>query len=47
MSDLPPPKRPGDKPEVSWQRKAIWLVVGGAGLYFIITGLVGILTKGG
>lgn len=47
MSDLPPPKRSGDKPQVSWQRMAVWVIVGAVGLYLIITGLVGVLAKGG
>lgn len=44
MSDL---KLPGDpKPKgPSLSRIAIWVIVGGIGLYLVITGVVGILTK--
>ena len=47
MSYLEPPKRPGDKKPVSWQRIAIWIVVAGVGIYLVITGLVGVIAKGG
>ena len=46
MSDL---KLPGDekkKPAISFSRIAIWVVVGGVGLYLVITGVVGIIAKG-
>jgi hypothetical protein len=46
MSDL---KLPGDdkkKPAVSWQRLVLWLIVGGVGLYLVITGLAGVIAKG-
>jgi hypothetical protein len=44
VSDL---KLPGDpKPKgPSTSRIAIWVIVGGVGLYLVITGVVGILTK--
>lgn len=44
MSDL---KLPGDdkKPGVSFARLTIWIVVGAVGLYLVISGLVGALTK--
>jgi hypothetical protein len=48
MSLPPAPKRPDDKkPVASWQRIAVWIVVGGVGLYLVITGLVGVIAKGG
>ena len=46
MSDL---KLPGDekkKPAISWQRIAVWVVVGGVAIYLIITGLAGVIAKG-
>lgn len=47
MSDqLPLPQDKAKKPAVSWQRIAVWVAVGGAGLYLVITGLVGIIAKG-
>ena len=47
MSDL---KLPGDdqkKPEFSFARIAIWVIVAGVGLYLVISGVVGIIVKGG
>ena len=42
-----PPPLPGDKkPAFSWQRAAVWIVVGAVGLYMVITGLVGVIAKG-
>lgn len=46
MTDLPPPKRPGDKPTISWQRIAVWIVVAGIGLFMVISGLINTLVKG-
>lgn len=47
MSDL---KLPGEddkkKGEISFGRIAVWVIVGGVGLYLVITGLVGVITKG-
>jgi hypothetical protein len=40
---------PGDekkKPTISWQRIALWVLVAGAGLYLVITGLAGVIAKG-
>ena len=48
MSLPPAPQRPGDKkPWVSWQRAAIWIIVGGVAIYLIVTGVIGIVAKGG
>jgi hypothetical protein len=46
MSDL---KLPGDdkkKPTISWQRMAVWVLVGGVGIYLVVTGLAGVIAKG-
>ena len=47
MSDL---KLPGEdekkKGEISMGRIAIWVIVGGVGLYLVISGVVGIIVKG-
>jgi len=46
MSDL---KLPGDdkkKAAISWQRIALWVLVGGVGVYLVITGLAGVIAKG-
>ncbi|MCU1417369.1 MAG: hypothetical protein JWP32_1543 [Schumannella sp.] len=45
---LPPAPSGKPKPSVpSWQRIAIWVVVAGVGLYLVISGVVGIIAKGG
>ena len=47
MSDL---KLPGEenrkKGEISFARIANWAIVGGVGLYLVISGVVGIIVKG-
>ena len=47
MSDL---KLPGEenkkKGEISFARIAIWVIVGGVGLYLVLSGVVGIIVKG-
>lgn len=34
------------KPTISFGRIAIWVIVGGIGLYLVISGLVGVIVKG-
>ena len=46
MSDLKLPQDDKKKPAISWQRMAIWLVVGTVAIYMIITGLAGVIAKG-
>jgi hypothetical protein len=48
MTDAPPPIKP-EKPKgnISMGRIAIWVIVGGIGLYLVISGLVGVIVKGG
>jgi len=48
MSMNPPDPIKPDKPknEISFARIVIWIVVGGVGLYLVISGLVGVLVKG-
>ena len=46
MSDLKLPGEDKKKPAISFSRIAIWVIVGGVGLYLVITGLVGVITKG-
>ncbi|WBU37562.1 hypothetical protein [Homoserinibacter sp. YIM 151385] len=41
------PKDPKDPRKPSMNRIIVWVLVGGAGLYFFITGLVGVIAKGG
>lgn len=36
----------GKKP-VTHTRLIIWLLVGGAGAYLVLTGLIGVISKGG
>ena len=48
MSMDAPPPIPPDKPknQISFARIAIWVILGGIGLYLLISGVVGILVKG-
>jgi hypothetical protein len=46
MSDLKPPGDDDKKPAISFGRIAIWVIVGGIGLYLVISGVVGIIVKG-
>ncbi|MEQ1737411.1 MAG: hypothetical protein ABL886_13530 [Rhodoglobus sp.] len=43
-------KLPGEddkkKGEISFARIAIWVIVGGVGLYLVLSGVIGILVKG-
>jgi len=44
---MQPPQLPGDKkPEISFARIAIWVIVGGIGAYLLISGIIGIIAKG-
>ncbi|HWH26719.1 MAG TPA: hypothetical protein VNT53_08760 [Pseudolysinimonas sp.] len=44
---MPSTNLPGDeKPRISWQRWAVWIGCGGVGLFMVISGIVGIITKG-
>jgi len=40
MSYLPPEKKPKG---ITANRLAIWVIVGGIGAYFVISGIIGIL----
>jgi hypothetical protein len=40
MSDLKLPQDKDKKPEVSFSRMAIWIVVGAIGLYMVVNGLL-------
>ena len=45
--DQPDPIKPDKKKtEISFARIAIWVIVGGVGLYLLISGVVGIIVKG-
>ena len=46
MSDLKLPQDDKKKPGISMARIAIWVLVGGVGLYLVISGVVGIIVKG-
>jgi len=46
MSDLKLPGEDKNKKETSLGRIAIWLGVGGVAVYFLITGIAGIIAKG-
>jgi hypothetical protein len=42
--ELRDPKKPKGP---STSRVAIWIIVGAIGLYMVVSGLIGIITKGG
>ena len=48
MSDL---KLPGEddkkKGEISFARIAVWVIVGGVGVYLVLSGFIGMAVKGG
>jgi hypothetical protein len=46
MSELPLPGDDKKKPKISFARIAIWVFVGGVGLYLVISGIVGVIVKG-
>ena len=46
MSDLKLPGEDKKKPAISMNRIIIWVIVAGVGLYLVISGLVGVVTKG-
>lgn len=46
MSELKPDDQAATKKNVvSFKRIAIWVLVGGVGLYLVISGIIGILVK--
>jgi len=44
MSYLPPEKK--DPKKITPTRIALWVIVGGVGLYLVISGLIGIINAG-
>ena len=46
MSDLKLPQDDKKKQPITMARIAIWVIVGGVGLYLVISGLVGVIVKG-
>ena len=44
---LPPSDEKPDPRIPSWRRIVIWVIVGGVGLYLVISGVLGIIAKGG
>lgn len=46
MSDLKLPGEDKKKQPITMGRIAIWVIVGGVGLYLVISGVVGIIVKG-
>lgn len=45
MADLKLPGEDNKKTGISVTRIAIWVLVGGVGLYLVISGVIGILVK--
>jgi len=46
MSDLKLPGDENDKPKISFGRIAIWVIVGGIGVYYLVSAAIGIISKG-
>ncbi|MET4780366.1 hypothetical protein [Glaciihabitans sp. UYNi722] len=46
MSYLPKEPRDKDPKKVTPTRLAVWVFVGAVGLYFIITGVIGVINHG-
>jgi hypothetical protein len=44
---LPPVNKKHDPSVPSWRRIVIWVIVAGVGLYLVISGVLGIIAKGG
>jgi hypothetical protein len=47
LPPLPPEKKKHDPSIPSWRRIVIWVIVGGVGLYLVVSGVIGIIAKGG
>jgi len=35
-----------DQPTLTWQRVAVWIVVGGIGLFLVVSGVINMIVKG-
>ena len=48
MSEKPvlPPPGPNPRPRLTLLRVVVWVVVGGVGLFRLVSGLLGIVAKG-
>jgi hypothetical protein len=42
----PAPREPRPGPRISTARIMIWIVVGGIGVFLLVSGIVGIIAKG-
>lgn len=45
LPPIPPEKKDPSVP--SWRRIVIWVIVGGVGAYLLLSGIIGIVAKGG
>jgi hypothetical protein len=45
MSDNTP-KLPGEKPKITPTRVLLWVLVGGVGVFLLVSGIIGIIAKG-
>lgn len=43
---LPPSPPPNGRPPITTGRIAIWVIVGGIGVFLLVSGIVGIIAKG-
>jgi hypothetical protein len=46
MSDLKLPGEEGEKKATSFNRFAVWIIVGAIGLYMVVTGIVSLVSGG-
>ena len=46
MKDELPPGRRAERTPPSWNRIAVWVIVGAVGAYLVLTGIFGIVAKG-
>jgi hypothetical protein len=42
----PSPRDPGSRPRISTARITTWIIVGGIGVFLLVSGIVGIIAKG-
>jgi hypothetical protein len=46
VTSTPPSREPGQGPRITPTRVTTWVVVGGIGVFLLVSGITGILAKG-
>jgi hypothetical protein len=46
VTSTPPPSEPARGPRITPTRVAIWIVVGGIGVFLLASGIIGMIAKG-